>query len=1025
MTKALMKISYSDPNKGIYLTNYADTVIYDEQRGIKTLCAIRFGGYPEQVEAMANAIYGGGSIQIERESVSLRFISLVKRYRKTVSHDGVYAEATLIAEDDVQQKQEPAGKSGKDSSSEELEPDIETDLPPRNSFIYVRPGDREALFDAVDEKTAVPLIPEFSDYLLAELEHRNILCPLKVIGALDRLEAWMLRCESGDSNIVSVVEDGLFGGNITIPGAGADSYAAMEDVDSVTKYLTRYGTAIAERIKNLFNPLFDPAKDTLSPEVLEINRYIEKTAGYSLYEAQLAVAESIKRQLEKHKIGLIIAECGAGKTKIGLTAIAAAIAGQRANQLQGKKAKTFNIVLCPSHITKKWVREIEETLPDTEAGIIGGISDFDRFYRKYEQGDKSCYAVISKETARDGYMHAPAVIWSARHKTFVCPDCGTVIEMPVSVDGSSYMVKSDQFFFKRQSSANHKCAHCGTPLWTMLNSNKEKHDWIKIGGYGFVYKRFALQHLDKAKNPVFEERIHEVVRGTIRMRGALRKYPLSTYIKKRYKGRIDALIVDELHQYNNESGQGDAMNDLFIAAKKAVGMTATLINGYSSGIFHLLYRIMPGMMKMDCKDYQRPNDFISEYGVLETTYEEIEQDYNSNRRTVKSKKQTRQRPGVSPLVYSRFLLEYAAFLSLSDMGKDLPEYEEIPVPVYLPKNIMSVYSNLEKSLREVLQDDRKAAQKILSTYLNLLTAYPDQPYSQPPVIHPISGITIVEPPDLGDIDTVMMKDEKGLEIIKRKIAAGDKVLIYTNWTRLDSQQKFLKLLTAEGYRTEILPAKVQPIKREEWVADRLAGGLQILIVNPSLVETGLDLNAFTTLIFYDTGYKLFTLRQASRRSWRINQTASRVEVYMLYYANTMQHKAMRLMATKLAVAGIIEGGFSEEGLAAMSQCEDMTTLMAKELMLGIKDNVEDVSAAFKRMAILKPVAQPIGSDIFCEEPVVVDEKAAAKYELIEFCFVPAVSTSKVIAISDAPKAKDRKNSEAEAAEQMSLFDFIA
>ena len=44
--------------------------------------------------------------------------------------------------------------------------------------------------------------------------------------------------------------------------------------------------------------------------------------------------------------------------------------------------------------------------------------------------------------------------------------------------------------------------------------------------------------------------------------------------------------------------------------------------------------------------------------------------------------------------------------------------------------------------------------------------------------------------------------------------------------------------------------------------------------------------------------------------------------------NTMQHKAMRLMATKLAVAGIIEGGFSEEGLAAMSQCEDMTTLMA-------------------------------------------------------------------------------------------------
>ena len=59
----------------------------------------------------------------------------------------------------------------------------------------------------------------------------------------------------------------------------------------------------------------------------------------------------------------------------------------------------------------------------------------------------------------------------------------------------------------------------------------------------------------------------------------------------------------------------------------------------------------------------------------------------------------------------------------------------------------------------------------------------------------------------------------------------------------------------------------------------------MLITNPRCVETGLDLNAFTTIIFYSMGYNLFTLRQASRRSWRINQTAPRVEVYMLYYAD--------------------------------------------------------------------------------------------------------------------------------------------
>ena len=116
----------------------------------------------------------------------------------------------------------------------------------------------------------------------------------------------------------------------------------------------------------------------------------------------------------------------------------------------------------------------------------------------------------------------------------------------------------------------------------------------------------------------------------------------------------------------------------------------------------------------------------------------------------------------------------------------------------------------------------------------------------------------------------------------------------------------------------------------------------------------MDLNAFTTLVFYSMGYKLFTLRQASRRSWRINQKAPAVKVYMLYYEDTMQQKCLKLMASKLAVAGLIEGNFSEEGLAAMSDVQDMTSQMAKELMLGIRDNVEDIAAAFKKMAFENP-----------------------------------------------------------------------
>ena len=126
-----------------------------------------------------------------------------------------------------------------------------------------------------------------------------------------------------------------------------------------------------------------------------------------------------------------------------------------------------------------------------------------------------------------------------------------------------------------------------------------------------------------------------------------------------------------------------------------------------------------------------------------------------------------------------------------------------------------------------------------------------------------------------------------------------------------------------------------------------------------MVETGLDLNDFTTLYYYNIAYNLFTLRQASRRSWRINQKAPRVEVYFTYYEGTMQNRAIRLMASKLAVAGIIEGNFTDEGLAAMSDCADMTTALARELTAGIKNEVEDLSAVFKKMAILKPAAEQL------------------------------------------------------------------
>lgn len=69
--------------------------------------------------------------------------------------------------------------------------------------------------------------------------------------------------------------------------------------------------------------------------------------------------------------------------------------------------------MCPSHVTKKWVREIEETIPNAnaKAAVVHNISEIDKAFEEYELGNKTMYLILSKERARDGYMKQPAAMF--------------------------------------------------------------------------------------------------------------------------------------------------------------------------------------------------------------------------------------------------------------------------------------------------------------------------------------------------------------------------------------------------------------------------------------------------------------------------------------------------------------------------------------------------------------------------------------------------------------------------------------
>jgi hypothetical protein len=60
------------------------------------------------------------------------------------------------------------------------------------------------------------------------------------------------------------------------------------------------------------------------------------------------------------------------------------------------------------------------------------------------------------------------------------------------------------------------------------------------------------------------------------------------------------------------------------------------------------------------------------------------------------------------------------------------------------------------------------------------------------------------------------------------------------------------VLWQEGIRVAVLRSSVATDKREDWYERQLKAGVEVVICHPKLVETGLDLLAFSTLYFYET-----------------------------------------------------------------------------------------------------------------------------------------------------------------------------
>jgi len=417
-----------------------------------------------------------------------------------------------------------------------------------------------------------------------------------------------------------------------------------------------------------------------------------------------------------------------------------------------------------------------------------------------------------------------------------------------------------------------------------------------------------------------------------------RRFAPADFIGRYMEGFFDYAIADEVHELKGDTAQGNALGTLASCAHHIAVLTGTLLGGYADELFNILFRLGPSRMLAEGFEHGEPGvrAFTETYGLLEkiTVIEPADNACSEGRVS----KRVRHRPGASPLLFGRFLMSLGTFVSLEDISDALPPYQEEIVSVEMDEPLKEEYEDLEQDIKAAMREHR-GNQSVISVALNALLAYPDRPFGFGDLIgrefNPETQrrepFLIAATRDL-DENFVYAKERRLVEEIKASLDRGRRVQVYAVYTqKRDVTRRLERILSREGIRVALLTTEVTPELREAWYERQLRAGVQVVICHPRLVQTGLDLWAFPDIFFYETGYSIYTLRQASRRSWRIGQR-NNVNVKFFYYADTMQETCVRLMGKKLLVSLAMEGKFASDGLQAIDEGDDILMAMARELV---------------------------------------------------------------------------------------------
>jgi hypothetical protein len=563
----------------------------------------------------------------------------------------------------------------------------------------------------------------------------------------------------------------------------------------------------------------------------------------------------------------------------------------------------------------------------------------------------------------------------------LCPQCNELLMPNMSLrmlgdEGDTLPLSASDF--ASMNGKNQRCHLCGTGLWQpyVRNINTPGTDFYehatRVGKWHRATHYANKTH--KGKKTVWvhsdfaDEYFSAIGEKPLREKSAedkgVRRYAPASFIKKHLKGYFDIFILDEAHLFKGgATAQGNAMHALVKSSRHQLMLTGTIAGGMATHLFYLLYRLDPRRMQDMGYGWADEMKFAHAYGTIEKVFEASQCNDDPYNQSSKGKQvgSPSVKPGISPLIFRDFLLDKTVFLDLTDMSRFLPPLREYVVSVNVPDFIEDGQGNelpnpekkchleYERVIKRLKEVSRIEGRGVLSMMLQFSLSYLDKPYGVDPIKSPKTGNILAEPADyhfLVENNGLLAKEKELVKIVGKELGEGRNCVIYCEYTSSPQTcvtYRLKEILAghcrlSENEVTVIESNSPATSQREAWMHKKAEDGTKVFIVNPRCVETGLDfcwnkggkLYNYPTLVFYQLGYSLFTIWQASRRAYRLNQREE-CRTYYMAYSKTVQQVVISLIAEKQVATSAIQGKFSVEGLSAMAQGVDVKVRLAQAM----------------------------------------------------------------------------------------------